>query len=154
MAAMDVKGIAQVFGGDLEGGTATGLETIALSERLGEKAVRAYAFHFMSIAALRGGHLNEAVRLARSGLEIRQELGDMPGIAHLACGSRLRSRSSPAIQCVRPPCSEAQSGIWRAASGNEYQPLLADQEGANRFPGSSWRRQIRGGVRRRAGDEP
>ena len=67
LAAMDVKGIAQVFGGDLEGGTATGLETIALSERLGEKAVRAYAFHFLSIAALRGGHLDEAVGLARSG---------------------------------------------------------------------------------------
>ncbi len=129
LAAMDVKGIAQVFGGDLEGGTATGLETIALSERLGEKAVRAYAFHFLSIAALRGGHLDEAVRLARSGLEIRQELGDVPGIAHLA--EVLAFAAGAASDHVRATTLlGGADGIWRAASGKEYQPLLADQEGA------------------------
>ena len=129
LAAMDVKGIAQVFGGDLEAGTATGLETIALSERLGEKAVRAYAFHFLSIAALRGGHLDEAVRLARSGLEIRQELGDVPGIAHLA--EVLAFAAGAARDHVRATTLlGGADGIWRAASGKEYQPLLADQEDA------------------------
>ena len=126
---MDVKGIAQVFGGDLQGGIATGLETIALSERLGEKAVRAYAFHFMSIAALRDGHLDEAVRLARAGLAIRQDLGDVPGIAHLA--EVLAFAAGAARDHVRATTLlGGADGIWRAASGREYQPLLTDQEGA------------------------
>ena len=129
LAAMDVKGIAQVFGGDLEGGTATGLETIALSERLGEKAVRAYACHFLAIAALRGGHLDESVRRARAGLEIRQELGDVPGIAHLA--EVLAFAAGADLDHMRATTLlGGADGIWRAASGKEYQPLLSDQEGA------------------------
>jgi DNA-binding NarL/FixJ family response regulator len=105
------------------------LETIALSERLGEKAVRGYAFHSLSIAALRGGHPEEAVRLARSGLEIRQELGDMPGIAHLA--EVLAFAAGAAGDHVRATTLlGGADGIWRATSGKEYQPLLSDQEGA------------------------
>jgi len=129
LAAMDVKGIAQVFGGDLEGGTATGYDTIALSERLGEKAVRAYAMHFLSIAALRAGRLDESVRLARLGLEIRQELGDVTGIAHLA--EVLAFAAGADRDHVRATTLlGGADGIWLAASGKEYQPLLPDQEGA------------------------
>ena len=129
LAAMDVKGIAQVFGGDLEAGTATGYETIALSEKLGEKAVRAYAMHFLSIAALRAGRLDEAVRLARIGLEIRQELGDVTGIAHLA--EVLAFAAGAERDHVRATTLlGGADGIWLAASGKEYQPLLPDQESA------------------------
>ena len=129
LAAMDVKGIAQVFSGDLEGGAATGYETIALSEQLGEKAVRAYALHFLSIAALRADHLDEAVRLARLGLEIRQELGDVTGIAHMA--EVLAFAAGADGDHVRATTLlGGADGIWRAASGKEYQPLLPDQEGA------------------------
>jgi len=129
LAAMDVKGIAQVFGGDLPAGVATGNATIALSEKLGEKAVRAYAMHFLAIAALRAGSLDETVRLARMGLEIRQELGDVTGIAHLAevlafaaGADRDHGRATMLLG--------GADGIWRAASGKEYQPLLPDQEAA------------------------
>ena len=127
LAAMDVKGIAQVFGGDLEGGTATGHETIALSERLGERAVRAYALHFLAIAALRAGNVDEAVRIARIGLSIRQELGDLPGVAHFA--EVLAFAASADHDHVRATVLlGGADGIWRAASGKEYEPLLADQE--------------------------
>ena len=129
LAAMDVKGIAQVFSGDLEAGTATGQETIALSEKLGEKAVRAYAMHFLAIAALRAGRLDEAVRLARIGLEIRRELGDVTGIAHLA--EVLAFAAGVNRDHVRATTLlGGADGIWLAASGKEYQPLLPDQEGA------------------------
>ncbi|MFL5686474.1 MAG: LuxR C-terminal-related transcriptional regulator [Chloroflexota bacterium] len=129
LAAMDVKGIAQVFGGDLEGGIATGYQTIALSEQLGEKAVRAYALHFLSIAALREDRLDEAVRLARLGLEIRQELGDVTGIAHLA--EVLAFAAGAMGDHVRATTLlGGAEGIWEAAAGKEYQPLLADQAGA------------------------
>ena len=129
LAAMDVKGIAQVFSGDLEAGTATGRDTIDLSERLGEKAVRAYAMHFLAIAALRAGDTDEAVRLARVGLEIRQELGDVTGIAHLA--EVLAFAAGTDRDHVRATTLlGGADGIWLAASGKEYQPLLADQEGA------------------------
>ncbi|MFL5671691.1 MAG: LuxR C-terminal-related transcriptional regulator [Chloroflexota bacterium] len=129
LAAMDVNGIAQVFGGDLEAGVATGHETIALSEKLGEKAVRAYAMHFLAIAALRSGRLEEAVRLARIGLEIRQELGDVTGIAHLAEVLAFAAGANRDHVHATVLLGGAD-GIWRAASGKEYQPLLPDQEGA------------------------
>ena len=139
LAAMDVKGIAQVFSGDLEGGAATGYETIALSEQLGEKAVRAYALHFLSIAALRADHLDEAVRLARLGLEIRQELGDVTGIAHMA--EVLAFAAGADGDHVRATTLlGGADGIWRAASGKEYQPLLPDQEGAMKASQRSARR--------------
>ena len=129
LAAMDVKGIAQVFGGDLEGGTATGYETIALSERLGEKAVRAYALHFLSIAALRAERPRRGRTARALGLEIRQELGDVTGIAHLA--EVLAFAAGAAGDHVRATTLlGGADGIWRAASGKEYQPLLADQEEA------------------------
>ena len=129
LAAMDVKGIAQVFSGDLEGGAATGYETIALSEHLGEKVVRAYALHFLSIAALRAEDIDEAVRLARLGLEVRQELGDVTGIAHLA--EVLAFAAGAEGDHVRATTLlGGADGIWRAASGKEYTPLLPDQEEA------------------------
>jgi predicted ATPase/DNA-binding NarL/FixJ family response regulator len=129
LAAMDVKGIAQVFGGDVDAGIATGHETIALSEKLGEKAVRAYAMHFLAIASLRSGDLDDAVRLARIGLEIRQELGDVTGIAHLA--EVLAFAAGARRDHVRATMLlGGADGIWRAASGKEYQPLLPDQEAA------------------------
>jgi len=127
LAAMDVKGIAQVFSGDLDGGIATGHETIALSERMGEKAVRAYALHFLSIAELRAGRIGEAVRLARRGLEVRQELGDVPGIANLA--EILAFAASASGDHLRATTLlGGADGIWRMASGKEYEPLLPDQD--------------------------
>lgn len=125
LAAMDVKGIAQIFLGDLEGGMQTGYETIALSEELGEEAVRGYAFHFLAIGALRAGNLEEAETLGRRGVETRQHLGDVTGIAHLAevlafiasaRGDHLRSTT----------LLGGADAIWRAAAGAGYEPLVAD----------------------------
>ena len=129
LAAMDVRGIAEVFSGDLDAGIRTGYETIALSEQSGEGAVRAYAYHFLSIAELRAGNPGEGKRLARAGIEIRRDLGDVTGVAHLAEVLAFVAIAEGDHRRATTLLGGADA-LWRIAAGKEYEPLLAAQADA------------------------
>jgi DNA-binding NarL/FixJ family response regulator len=129
LAATDVKGIAQVFSGDVDAGVQSGHATIALSEEAGERSVRGYALHSLAIAALRQDRLDDAEALGRQGVETRLLLGDVAGLAHIvevlafiasARGDHLRATT----------LLGGADAIWRSVSGQEYAPLVADQQAA------------------------
>ena len=84
LTAMNVLALAQRFRGDVDGAVATGQQALALSEQLGELWLRGYILHFLAAAMLRAGHVDEAERLARQGLEIRRDLDHVHGLGSLA----------------------------------------------------------------------
>jgi non-specific serine/threonine protein kinase len=127
LCAMDVKGIAQLFHGNIDAAIETGNQGVQVSEELGETSVRGYLLHFLSLAQLRAGRPVEADGLARQGVELRSRLGDFMGIATLVEVLALVATTGGDHERATTLLGGADA-IWQSTAGKRFQPTMPDHE--------------------------
>jgi non-specific serine/threonine protein kinase len=118
---------AQFEGGHFEAALASGDGAIAMSEGLGESWVRSYLYNVLALANLGLGRTRAAAILARRGLTLRNDLGDVHGMALIVGALASIAIAERAPERAATLLGGAES-IWRAVMGTLGRPARAEVE--------------------------